>query len=76
MNNSQMSGADLFYRGTRAFSPDYSLNGRLTISLEEGRGCDRFYFYIVAAGSNESTNSVGFEYYNDYFNHNSDRIFK
>lgn len=48
---------DVAYSGTRSFSPDYSMEGRFTLSVDEGR--TSFGFYIQAAGMSRNEKSIG-----------------
>ncbi len=48
------------YKGTRSFSPDYSMRGRFTASLIESDGGGAIRFYITPTKENENSLSIFF----------------
>ena len=54
-----LTRATATYSGTRAFSPDYSFEGRFTVSHIEGEGGGKLGLYIVPKGESLESNSIG-----------------
>jgi len=59
LNNAMAGDSNADYKGSRAFSPDYSMSGRFTVSMINGDGGGRIGLYLAPEGESISKNSIG-----------------
>ena len=59
LNKVNWTSASATFLGTRTFSPDYSFNGRFTMSLDYNDAGGWLGFYVVPHGSTYDSNSIG-----------------